>query len=44
VAVIICGGAHDLSAAVRQADQTAEFILVATRGYLEAARGCGELK
>ena len=44
VAVIICGGAHDLSAAVLSADQTAEYIRVATRGYVEAVRGGGELK
>jgi hypothetical protein len=42
VAVIICGGAHDLSAAVLGADQTAEYIRVATRGYLEAIRGGGK--
>jgi hypothetical protein len=41
VAVIICGGAHDLSAAVRQADQTAEYMRVATRGYLEAVKPGG---
>jgi hypothetical protein len=42
VAVIICGGSHDLSAAVLQADQTAEYIRVVTRGYLEATRGGGK--
>jgi hypothetical protein len=39
VAVIVCGGSHDLSAAVLRADQTAEYIRVATRGYEEATRG-----
>jgi hypothetical protein len=36
VSVIICVGSHDLSAAVLWADQTAEYIRVATRAYLEA--------
>jgi hypothetical protein len=42
VAVIICGGSHDLSVAVLWADQTAEYIRVATRGYLEAISGGGK--
>jgi hypothetical protein len=42
VAVICCGGSHDLSAAVLWADQAAQHIRVTTRGYLEAVKGGGK--
>jgi hypothetical protein len=36
VAVIICGGSHDLTAEIRKQDPRADYIRVKTRGYVNA--------
>jgi hypothetical protein len=38
VAIIICGASHDLTAAIRAADNDTEYYRVAVRGFEEAAQ------
>jgi hypothetical protein len=41
VAVIICGGSHDLAAEIRKQEPRTDYIRLATRGYLTAVKGGG---